>query len=815
MKKNFCRRMIVYLLLVIVMLCCSCSRYTDENESYTNVSENTKSSNIVTNIKKEDVFDNSKEQYLYYASSHKEQFDEEDNILLWWNWCLADNGIFYITQRQLASDESDVKDGGTFLMGDERLCYISYDSLFALDDIDKMYIGMTEDMTQTLDSIAVEIDISELGNTVISGLTAYNDGVVIFAYEKGSDDTISKRYAAFIEGSLDITIHDITECENHAYNVVTEQGLGTIYNMRYVLNDGDKIYYCTLYSQKSGSTMWFYNEENSDVKVLSLDYAVKNIVDNGKGRAYWIVPNEKELVSIDFTSDDNEMDNIYKFDKNSYINASKDATAMWTQEGIYSFDIENLENIDDIEDTLVPVLEYDRVGIGNGLFDKVRFVGDKNIVAANFASNELTVYCFYESDTLMSDEKIKLKMAVTTSTDNLENMIRTFNKANGMYEVELEVYEDSSTFVTKLLSNDTPDIINTDMTDISIYTSNGCLEDLYTFLNSPGSRIKKDDLLGSLIDTCTYNGKLVTMPTRFYPLALVGGDYFSEYTTWSADEYISLIEKNDRLICPNVLSSMGVIGDIIEIYWCARKDYIIDFENKIVNFTSPEFIRFLEAVSKYDPEKYVTQNAVSNYWRDDSVYLSLIYMMGCKDIMQQEQIMCGQTLVMLGFPTGSYNPDYAAITWSSYAISANSKNKDGAWSFIQYALRYNDDNTPGYSMYLPNLEKMFSNAQNKRYKRDSNYNIETDSDGNPVEDIFYINESGNNPIQIAYRALTDDEVLQVWDVLNHIRILIGSSTPMDEIFWEEIQRMLDGIQTPQQTAAVLQDRFTLMLDEGM
>lgn len=36
---------------------------------------------------------------------------------------------------------------------------------------------------------------------------------------------------------------------------------------------------------------------------------------------------------------------------------------------------------------------------------------------------------------------------------------------------------------------------------------------------------------------------------------------------------------------------------------------------------------------------------------------------------------------------------------------------------------------------------------------------------------------------------------------------------MEEIFWEEISGMLDGVQTPEQTAAVLQDRFSLMLME--
>ena len=158
-------------------------------------------------------------------------------------------------------------------------------------------------------------------------------------------------------------------------------------------------------------------------------------------------------------------------------------------------------------------------------------------------------------------------------------------------------------------------------------------------------------------------------------------------------------------------------------------------------------------------------------------------------------------------------PAYAALSSESYGISVNSKNKEGAWEFIQFALRYTNESTAGYPVYIPNIQKMLANSQKKQYKRDSSYNYVTDSDGNPVEDVVYMAEQGNNPIQLAYRALTDEEVDTVWDILDNIGIIIGSTTPMEEIFWEEISGMLDGVQTPEQTAAVLQDRFSLMLME--
>lgn len=590
---------------------------------------------------------NGGKQYLYYASVRNEQFDEKENIFYSWDWCLSGNGLFYITWRDISDENPDkISDDVPFIIGDSRLHYISYEELFALDDTGKLYIGMTEEMPEKLNEIAREIDIPEFHDSEISTLAAYGDGIVVFTYKRDADGKITNRNAVFIDGNFDAAVHDITEASKHAYNVLTEQGLNTSSNRRYVFDADGSPYYCQMFSLKSGdSTMYFYNEDNSDVKYLALDYTVKNVITDGHGRVYWMKPNEKKLFCFDFTADGDESDNVSEvctFDKNTYIDASTDITSLWTQDGIYTYSI--------ADRTMTPKLEYARVGIGNGLFDGVRIVGDKDIVAVKLGNNSLSLYCFHESDTLMSEEKIKLKLAVTSGSSALDDMVRTFNKANGIYEVELDVYDDSSTFMTQLASKNGPDIIDTGMADVSVYANKGYLEDLNAFIDSPDSRIKMDDLLSSMINASIYDGRLVSMPVRFFPLALTGGDYFADYTEWTVDDYITLIENNDRLICQNSLTSNGVKGDMIEIYWCGQRDNIIDFANGEAHFDSPEFIRLLKAVNEYEPEKFINGDAESNYWKNDRVYLSLNYIISPKSIMLQEQTMCGQKITFLGFP---------------------------------------------------------------------------------------------------------------------------------------------------------------------
>ena len=139
------------LLCMVAALCSACSR--GENADNGNNDANTGGGGVNSNVTIADsdgaqnIFDDSGEQYLYYASVRSGQFDEKENILYNWDWCLSGSGLFYVTWRDISSENQDkISDNVPFIIGDSRLHYISYEQLFALDDSGKLYIGMTEEM---------------------------------------------------------------------------------------------------------------------------------------------------------------------------------------------------------------------------------------------------------------------------------------------------------------------------------------------------------------------------------------------------------------------------------------------------------------------------------------------------------------------------------------------------------------------------------------------------------------------------------------------------------------------------------------------
>ena len=122
---------------MVAALCAACSRVgnADNSSNDTNTGGGTADNDATVGDTDgtHNIFDDSGEQYLYYASVRSGQFDEKENILYNWDWCLSGSGLFYVTWRDISAENPDkISDNVPFIIGDSRLHYISYEQLFAL-----------------------------------------------------------------------------------------------------------------------------------------------------------------------------------------------------------------------------------------------------------------------------------------------------------------------------------------------------------------------------------------------------------------------------------------------------------------------------------------------------------------------------------------------------------------------------------------------------------------------------------------------------------------------------------------------------------
>ena len=107
----------------------------------------------------------------------------------------------------------------------------------------------------------------------------------------------------------------------------------------------------------------------------------------------------------------------------------------------------------------------------------------------------------------------------------LQNMVKQFNSSQGIYEAVIKIYPYSSDRTQKLgtemITGNGPDLIQQTLFDISEYVSVGMIDDLRDYLDA-SDKLSGSMLVESVLDVCSYNGKLAVIPAAFGISALPG-----------------------------------------------------------------------------------------------------------------------------------------------------------------------------------------------------------------------------------------------------------------------------------------------------
>ena len=144
----------------------------------------------------------------------------------------------------------------------------------------------------------------------------------------------------------------------------------------------------------------------------------------------------------------------------------------------------------------------------------------------------------------------------------------------------------------------------------------------------------------------------------------------------------------------------------------------------------------------------------------------------------------------------------------TYALSAKSKNLDGAWSFVRYYLTQEYQDTVQDQEYnLPVLRSSFENsvkaAMEKPYYLDEN--------GNKVEydDTYYINGE-----EIILPPLTQEQVDQIVSFVESVDKLAYYNEAVINIINEEAGAYFSGQKSAKDVAGIIQSRVQVYVNEN-
>ncbi len=379
------------------------------------------------------------------------------------------------------------------------------------------------------------------------------------------------------------------------------------------------------------------------------------------------------------------------------------------------------------------------------------------------------------------------------ATSSIWTAITTFNQENKDYYVTIKKYEgwfDMERLHADMASGDGPDIIDMMYSHYyDSYVKNGYLEDLSPYLEQSQY---KDDIIWNVLDTYRVDGGLYLFTPKFQLRGLlIHPEYEVFVEEWNMETFLDLIEKNQWE--KNIIG--GEVGNpdtLLSYMLCGRQEEFINWEQKTVAFETEAFMDMLALCKEYAEADWSNHMEFETYeeyeWNllynevkfaaEFFFYLSNVYTYG-----REYQIY--------GYPTLSGQTYGITASSDSCAIYAGSKQKEGAWEFIESLLWESNQNClgmveAGFPIRRSILKEKAAAAKSETVRTNNREALTiNDQEISILEDIIYNGELS--------RVLIDPVIMSI------IR--------------EETAPYFTGDKSAQEVAYIIQSRVQLMVEE--
>ena len=421
------------------------------------------------------------------------------------------------------------------------------------------------------------------------------------------------------------------------------------------------------------------------------------------------------------------------------------------------------------------------------------------------------------------DREVMVMAAYGKDTEVTKKIIE-FNQTNEKYRIKVDDYSEYATnedwyagidkLNNEIISGNIPDIISCSaQLPIANYVSKGILADFYELMEADET-INREDYCENVFRAYEIDGKLYEMPTSFYIWTIYGKtSVFGDKTSQTWDELDAIIAQYPESSAFSGLTKADVLSMALRFSYSK----LVDEQTGECYFNSDEFKEILEFANTYpetiDWEK-LSQD--EDYWINyETQYIENRTLLNQGTIYNffEGWMNCyyrfAEATTPVGFPTDEgMGSTLAAI--SSYAISAKSANKDGAWDFVKSFITEEAQMKEERSDYwgLPILKAALEDSA--KYITQKPYYI--DADGNKVE---YDNTVWINNQEVVIEPATEEEAQKWIDFVLSVDVK-GSYDHEDElvIINEEAAGYFSGQKSVEAVMEVIQSRMSIFISES-
>lgn len=440
------------------------------------------------------------------------------------------------------------------------------------------------------------------------------------------------------------------------------------------------------------------------------------------------------------------------------------------------------------------LVEWSMVGLANRDINDVIYASEDKLLIGGYNGNAYTIWTLTAAD--MVDERTVITLMTRNESDRwLTNRVYEFNELNEEYRVVLDnptvnlAEEDILTKQQLLLTSSTPP----DVVDLCYvehweeYAQKGVFEDLTSYFEH-SDVLEKTDYLPNILEGGKVGEKQIFIPYSFGFTMLYGKEkYLGGESGWTLQELLEQCYQQEEISVLNGEPTMA-----LEYLLLYSMEEFIDYSEASCNFETPLFYELLQCAAKArytegDYTMFCSNILEERALIDVAVLYNMESYLAYSGLIKENTTDNEIKLVLKGYPSvsGEMRGDAYFPTGTYFGICSNSKNKEGAWQFVEYCLSYKQDFIDAFPTRKDWLLESMKNIEAPKF---ANVKVFREITKEDEEQLLYIVEG------LSFTSNQDDIILQ--------------------IVIEEAQEYFQGQKSEEDVARIIQNRVQMYLWEN-
>lgn len=394
-----------------------------------------------------------------------------------------------------------------------------------------------------------------------------------------------------------------------------------------------------------------------------------------------------------------------------------------------------------------------------------------------------------------------------------------FNRNNYQYHVTVKNYASLTDLYTAILTKEDIDLIDLSGINVKSLARQGVFEDLAPYLEQSGS-FGPSDFLEGILDVYSFGGALVGIPENFTLRTVVGNrPQIGNESRLTLDGLSAAAGRN-----PGACPLDGVTREeMMQYFMMFNEEDFIDWETGECRFDSEQFRELLELCSRlpgsdadHDQGGYghgLEKVPLSEKVRNGQVLFAIADIHSLKSFRSYVKVF-GEDTECIGFPAADGRGGTVLFPGDAFGIAAVSKNKEGAWVFIENILGQMDPegmevSDIGYEYTIPDrfpVRKEIMDAIIEYQIEDDRWQIEKGR----LPSVAY-----ENGWKLTDQTVTADEINVVLDLIKTAKPFIAAENDrMIQIINEEAEDYYSGQKNIEDVTGMIQNRVQVYVDEN-